>query len=54
MVDTDGGRVLTTRGRWQVIKGLARPVIKYEGDPDTRPITSREVVWIVRGAASTS
>ena len=54
MVDTDGGRVLTTRGRWQVVKGLARPVIKYEGDPDTRPITSREVVWIVRGAASTS
>ena len=54
MVDTDGGRVLTTRGRWQVVKGLARPVIKYEGDPDTRPITRHEVVWIVLGAASTS
>ena len=49
MVDTDRGRVLTPHGRWQVVNGLARPVIKYEGDPDTRPITSREVVWIVRG-----
>ena len=49
MVDTDRGRVLTPHGRWQVVNGLARPVIKYGGDPDTRPITSREVVWIVRG-----
>ena len=48
-METDRGRVLTPHGRWQVVNGLARPVIKYEGDPDTRPITSREVVWIVRG-----
>ena len=49
MVDTDRGRVLTPHGRWQVVNGLARPVVRYEGDPDTRPITGREVVWIVRG-----
>ena len=49
MVDTDRGRVLTPHGRWQVVNGLVRPVIKYKGDPDTRPIKSREVVWIVRG-----
>ena len=24
-------------------------LVRYEGDPDTRPITGREVVWIVRG-----
>ena len=48
MVDTDQGRVLTPHGRWQVVNGLARPVVRYEGDPDTRPITGREVIWIVR------
>ena len=47
MEDTDRGP-----GRWQVIKGLARPVIKYEGDPDTRPITTARLSGLC--AASTS
>ena len=47
-MDTDRGRALTPHGRWQVFNGLVRPVIKYEGDLETRPITSLEVVWIVR------
>ena len=48
MVETAQGLVLTPHGRWQVVQGLARPVPRYEGDPDTRPITGQEVVWLVR------
>jgi len=48
MVETDNGLVLTPHGRWQVVQGLVRPVVRYEGDPDTRPITQEEVVWLVR------
>ena len=43
MVETDNGLVLTPHGRWQVVQGLVRPVVRYEGDPDTRPITQEEV-----------
>jgi len=48
MVKTENGFVLTPHGRWQVLQGLAKPVIKYEGDPDTRPITQQEFVVLVR------
>ena len=48
MVQTERGLVLTPHGRWQVVQGLARTVPRYEGDPDTRPITQQEVVWLVR------
>jgi len=48
MVESDNGLVLTPHGRWQIVQGLAKPVIRYEGDPDLRPITHGEVVWLVR------
>ena len=48
MMETEQGLVLTPHGRWQVVQGLARPVPRYEGDPDTRPISQQEVVWLVR------
>jgi len=48
MVESDNGLVLTPHGRWQVVQGLAKPVIRYEGDPDLSPITHGEVVWLVR------
>ena len=48
MVATDSGMVLTPHGRWQLVQGLVRPVVRYTGDPDTRPITQAEVVWLVR------
>ena len=48
MVQTDSGLVLTPHGRWQVLQGLARPVIRYQGDPDTRPISQHEFVVLVR------
>jgi len=48
MVESDNGLVLTPHGRWQVVQGLAKPVIRYEGDPDISPITHGEVVWLVR------
>jgi len=48
MVETENGLVLTPHGRWQVVQGLAKPVIRYEGDPDLCPITHGEVVWLVR------
>lgn len=43
MVETDNGLVLTPHGRWQVVQGLVRPVVRYEGDPDTRPITQERL-----------
>jgi len=42
------GGVLTPHGRWQVINGVCRGQENYLGDPDTRPITQLEVVWLVR------
>jgi len=44
---TDKG-MLTPHGRWQVVQGVAKPDVKYEGDPDLRPITSNELVVMVR------
>lgn len=43
-----GGRILTPHGRWQVLQGLAKPDIRYEGDPDLLPISQVEVQWLVR------
>lgn len=46
--DVDGQQVLTPLGRWQVLQGLAKPDVRYEGDPDLKPITHSELVWLVR------
>lgn len=48
MMETDNGLVLTPHGRWQVVQGIAKPNVRYEGDPDLSPITHGEVVWLVR------
>merc|ERR1719474_943836 len=45
---TEGGRVLTPHGRWQVLQGLAKPDVRYAGDPDLIPISQSEVGWLVR------
>ena len=29
MVESDNGLVLTPHGRWQIVQGLAKPVIRY-------------------------
>ena len=47
-VHTEQGPVLSPHGRWQLLHGLVKPVISYQGDPDTRPITDAEVVFMVR------
>jgi len=54
MEESDNGLVLTPHGRWQVVQGLAKPVIRYEGDPDISPITHGEVVWLVRALYQSS
>ncbi|XP_050686434.1 sphingomyelin phosphodiesterase 4-like isoform X2 [Eriocheir sinensis] len=47
-VQTPNGPVLTAYGRQQLRCGLRRRDLKYEGDPDLRPITSYEIVFLVR------
>jgi len=48
MADTGSGMVLTPHGRWQVVQGVARADVRYDDDPDLRPIMSTEVTWLVR------
>ena len=40
-LETEAGRVLTPHGRWQLVQGIAKGEVKYEGDPDLAPITHR-------------
>jgi len=47
-LETEAGRVLTPHGRWQLVQGIAKGEVKYEGDPDLAPITHSEVVFLVR------
>merc|ERR1719154_64941 len=54
MEESENGLVLTPHGRWQVVQGLAKPIIRYEGDPDLSPITHGEVVWLVRALYQSS
>ncbi|KAK8396021.1 hypothetical protein O3P69_005241 [Scylla paramamosain] len=47
-VETSEGPVLTAHGQHQLRYGLRRRDLKYEGDPDLRPIGSMEVAFLVR------
>ena len=40
-LETEAGRVLTPHGRWQLVQGIAKGEVRYEGDPDLAPITHR-------------
>lgn len=40
--------MLTPHGRWQLVQGIAKGEVKYEGDPDLAPINHSEVVFLVR------
>lgn len=45
---TDHGFVLTDEGRRQLVSGLRRKDLKFEGDPDLRPIGFGEFALLVR------
>ncbi|XP_072237513.1 sphingomyelin phosphodiesterase 4 isoform X6 [Leuresthes tenuis] len=47
-VQADGGLVLTELGRRQIINGLRRFDIQYQGDPELQPIRSYESALLVR------
>ncbi|ROT66415.1 Sphingomyelin phosphodiesterase 4 [Penaeus vannamei] len=47
-VNTPNGPVLTNYGRYQLMSGLQRRDIRYEGDPDLKPICTYEVPLLVR------
>uniref|UniRef100_A0A6A7FTK8 Sphingomyelin phosphodiesterase 4-like isoform X2 n=2 Tax=Hirondellea gigas TaxID=1518452 RepID=A0A6A7FTK8_9CRUS len=47
-VKTANGMVLTDEGRRQLVSGLRRKDLKYEGDPDLRPISFGELTLLVR------
>ncbi|XP_045600324.2 sphingomyelin phosphodiesterase 4 isoform X1 [Procambarus clarkii] len=42
------GPVLSNYGRYQLMSGLRRRDLKYEGDPDLRPICTFEIPFLVR------
>uniref|UniRef100_A0A803TSJ4 Sphingomyelin phosphodiesterase 4 n=1 Tax=Anolis carolinensis TaxID=28377 RepID=A0A803TSJ4_ANOCA len=46
--ETDAGLVLTPLGRYQIINGLRRFEISYQGDPELQPIRSYENPTLVR------
>ncbi|KAK0143064.1 Sphingomyelin phosphodiesterase 4 [Merluccius polli] len=47
-VQGDGGLILTDLGRMQIINGLRRFEIQYQGDPELQPIRSYENATLVR------
>ncbi|KAF2367107.1 Sphingomyelin phosphodiesterase 4 [Trinorchestia longiramus] len=47
-ISTDHGMVLSDQGRRQLVCGLRRKDVKYEGDPDLRPISCSELAVLVR------
>lgn len=48
MEDTGSGIVLTPLGRYQIINGMRKFEISYQGDPDLQPIRSYECAFLVR------
>ncbi|KAJ6659167.1 hypothetical protein lerEdw1_019470 [Lerista edwardsae] len=46
--DADGALVLTPLGRYQIINGLRRFPVEYQGDPELQPIRSFESPMLVR------
>ncbi|KAM4810479.1 sphingomyelin phosphodiesterase 4 [Rhinophrynus dorsalis] len=47
-VGEDGSLILTQKGRYQIINGLRRFDIEYQGDPELQPIRSYENAMLVR------
>lgn len=47
-IETDEGLVLTPLGRYQIINGLRRFEVEYQGDPELQPIRSYESATLVR------
>ncbi|KAK3856534.1 hypothetical protein Pcinc_037144 [Petrolisthes cinctipes] len=47
-VNSPGGPVLTNYGRHQLMSGVRRMDLKYEGDPDLKPICTYEIPFLVR------
>nr|XP_053653754.1 sphingomyelin phosphodiesterase 4-like isoform X2 [Cherax quadricarinatus] len=47
-VSSPKGPVLTNYGRHQLMSGLRRLDLKYEGDPDLKPICTFEIPFLVR------
>ncbi|KAI4893203.1 hypothetical protein NFI96_018515 [Prochilodus magdalenae] len=47
-IQSEGGLVLTDLGRMQIINGLRRFEIEYQGDPELQPIRSYESALLVR------
>ncbi|KAM6156340.1 sphingomyelin phosphodiesterase 4 [Rhynchocyon petersi] len=44
----ENGLVLTPLGRYQIINGLRRFEVEYQGDPELQPIRSYEIAGLVR------
>ncbi|KAM9450929.1 sphingomyelin phosphodiesterase 4 isoform 2-T4 [Clarias gariepinus] len=47
-IQSENGLVLTDLGRMQIINGLRRFEIEYQGDPELQPIRSYESAFLVR------
>ncbi|XP_068246088.1 sphingomyelin phosphodiesterase 4 isoform X2 [Palaemon carinicauda] len=47
-IKTEKGPILTNYGRYQLLTGFRRLDLKYEGDPDLRPICTYEMAFLVR------
>ncbi|XP_018017904.1 sphingomyelin phosphodiesterase 4 [Hyalella azteca] len=47
-IQTENGPVLSDQGRRQLVCGLRRHDLKFEGDPDLRPISTGEFAVLVR------
>lgn len=47
-INTPSGPVLTNYGRYQLLTGFRRLDLKYEGDPDLKPICTYEISFLVR------
>ena len=46
--ETEMGPELGPLARYQLMNGLRKFEIVYEGDPDLQPIRSHEITWLVR------
>lgn len=47
-IPSENGLVLTNLGRYQIINGLRKFPIEYQGDPELQPVRSYESVTLVR------
>ena len=47
----EAAKFLTAHNRWQLVQGIAKGEVRYEGDPDLAPITHRWVFgkchWLI-------